>query len=198
MLNNSLHRESPTNGQSFEVKQDRLSWGWTKFHQSSDNDALFCCMWCNSWKMSKVFKGPETQPRRRFWLVPDGHLFVDILVCPESEVCDVFLHHQQVSLKRLALRLFTFRYTSVPSKILWKSCLGNCLFLYLLSESLVLIQKYLTPWVLETPWKQHFWLIFPSLYKRDNKDSDCYCSFFVFLWDFHKIVFLLVLSSNRE
>ena len=95
-------------------------------------------------------------------------------------------------------RLLSNPYTWIPSSKPWKSCSRNCLFLYLLSESFVLIQKYLTPWVLETPWKQHFWLIFPSLYKRDNKDSDCYCSFFVFLWDFHKIVFLLVLSSNRE
>ena len=95
-------------------------------------------------------------------------------------------------------RLLSYSYTLIPSKFPWKSCLGNCLFLYLLSESIVLIKKDLTPWVLETPWKQHFWLIFPSLYKRDNKDSDCYCSFFVFLWDFNKIVFLLVLSSNRE
>ena len=41
----------------------------------------------------------------------------------------------QVSLKRLALRLFSFRYTSVPSKILWKSCFGNCFFLGLIAES---------------------------------------------------------------
>ena len=41
----------------------------------------------------------------------------------------------QVSHKRLALRLFTFRYTSVPSKILWKSCFGNCFFFPLIAES---------------------------------------------------------------
>ena len=41
----------------------------------------------------------------------------------------------QVSLIRLALRLFSFRYTSVPSKILWKSCLGNCFFFPLIAES---------------------------------------------------------------
>ena len=41
----------------------------------------------------------------------------------------------QGSLIRLALRLFTFRYTSVPSKILWKSCFGNCIFLGLIAES---------------------------------------------------------------
>ena len=41
----------------------------------------------------------------------------------------------QVSLIRLALRLFTFRYTSVPSKILWKSCFGNCFFFPLIAES---------------------------------------------------------------
>ena len=41
----------------------------------------------------------------------------------------------QVSLIRLALRLFTFRYTSVPSKILWKSCLRNSFFFPLIAES---------------------------------------------------------------
>ena len=42
---------------------------------------------------------------------------------------------KQVSLIRLALRLFSFRYTSVPSKILWKSCFGNCFFFPLIAES---------------------------------------------------------------
>ena len=44
-------------------------------------------------------------------------------------------HSHQVSLIRLALRLFSFRYTSVPSKILWKSCFGNCFFFPLIAES---------------------------------------------------------------
>ena len=41
----------------------------------------------------------------------------------------------QGSLIRLALRLFTFRYTSVPSKILWKSCFRNSFFFPLIAES---------------------------------------------------------------
>ena len=41
----------------------------------------------------------------------------------------------QVSLTRLALRLFSFWYPSIPSKILSKNCFGKCLFLYLLSGS---------------------------------------------------------------
>ena len=34
-----------------------------------------------------------------------------------------------------ALRLFSIRYTSVPSKILWKSCFGNWFFFVLIAES---------------------------------------------------------------
>ena len=41
-------------------------------------------------------------------------------------------------------RLLSYWYTMLPSKILWKSCFGNWFLFYLVAESIVLIQKYLT------------------------------------------------------